>query len=260
MGDHPVFRYPVFRERCTVGAREGVRRWGWVCSQPRGEGQAESDSAFEGFRTGTWLGRRRLPRPRGLRPFSRRPRWPLVPTFRFPSTFAPSPAVPVGGKRTLRIRDADARGFCSLFQLSRTRSNSGTYGGSEVRTGNGAENARGAPGDCRRHEGPCGTLIARIQQEICLCVPRSAGGIARLAGRAHDLRARRDTTFGHARAFGATRPSGPLLLYAGSVRRHTARASRISARLPAMASRSPSRRAASGSTGISRSSRPHSST
>ena len=53
MGDHPVFRYPVFRERCSEDP-EGFRRWGWVCSQPGVSSQADSRSAFEGFRTSRW--------------------------------------------------------------------------------------------------------------------------------------------------------------------------------------------------------------
>jgi hypothetical protein len=48
MGDHPVFRYPVFRERCPSRrrARRPPRRQGWVSTQPQGVCQAESSSAF----------------------------------------------------------------------------------------------------------------------------------------------------------------------------------------------------------------------
>ena len=60
MGDHPVFRYPVFRERCSRpgSVSKTVRRWGWVSSPPRGPCQAEGCSTFERDRTNFGLSRR----------------------------------------------------------------------------------------------------------------------------------------------------------------------------------------------------------
>lgn len=112
MGDHPVFRYPVFRERCTEGVPKRPRRWGWGCKQPRGLGQAESISAREGFRTSwlacggrrPWLGDCSLFRGYGLQR-------PLIRLFWSPTSCAPE-GVRCRGLWMLRIRGEDARVIC----------------------------------------------------------------------------------------------------------------------------------------------------
>jgi hypothetical protein len=129
MGDHPVFRYPVFRERCYRGeAGEPPRRWGWVCNQPRGPGQAEVRPAFERVRTTSGVGRRSASS-------ARRPLWrPWMPrasegplTDSFSPTFAPlRGGTDRRGVWMLRIPGREASDFRSKVRNRNGALNSGS--------------------------------------------------------------------------------------------------------------------------------------
>lgn len=153
-------RFPLssFQGALPRRSRVGCRRWGWVCSQPRVLGQAESSSACEGFRTGLWSLRRRRPLARGLRPLvSRAPEAPH-PTRCSPRRLRQVAGPVAAGMWMLRIRGRYASSFCSFSKLCHPCANSRRHGSIRGRPGS-------APGDCARCTRIRGT-------EICTGVER----------------------------------------------------------------------------------------